>query len=116
MGFAHRLLYPVLNATWGAGLGTCAALLAYHAGAWIDRPSSGLLLAGSLSIFGTAYVLTVTGKGQRPTLRGGVLVAGSAAAVFAGWALAVLAPAWAIVWITAAIAGFVTGLMRPLPQ
>ena len=30
MGFAHRLLYPVVNATWGASLGTCAALLAYR--------------------------------------------------------------------------------------
>ena len=75
MGFAQRLLYPVLNATWGASLGTCAALLAYQAGAWInDRPSSGLLLAGSLAIFGAAYVATVIGRGQRPTLRGGLLV------------------------------------------
>jgi hypothetical protein len=116
MGFAQRLLYPLLNATWGASLGTCAALLAYQAGAWTDRPSTGLLLAGGLSIFGAAYVATVTGRGQRPTLRGGLLVAGSAAAVCAGWALAVMAPGWVIVWITAAIAGFVTGLLRPLPQ
>ena len=116
MGFAHRLLYPVLNATWGASLGTCAALVAYQAGTWSDRPSSGLLLAGSLAIFGAAYVATVISRGQRPTLRGGLLVAGSAAAVYAGWGLAVLAPGWVIVWFTAAIAGFVTGLMRPLPQ
>ena len=116
MGFAHRLLYPVLNATWGACLGTCAALVAYQASAWIDRPSSGLLLAGSLSIFGAAYVATVIGRGQRPTLRGGLLVAGSAAAVYAGWGLAVMAPGWVLVWITAAIAGFVAGLRRPLPQ
>ena len=116
MGFAHRLLYPVLNATWGASVGTCAALLAYQAGAWTDRPSTGLLLASGLSIFGAAYVATVTGRGQRPTLRGGLLVAGSAAAVYAGWGLAVMAPGWVIVWIAAAIAGFVTGLLRPLPQ
>jgi hypothetical protein len=117
MGFAHRLLYPVLNATWGASLGTCAALLAYQVGVWTDHhPSPGLLFAGCLSIFGAAYVATVTGRGQRPTLRGGVIVAGSAAAVYAGWALAVMAPAWAIVWVTAALAGFVTGLLRPLPQ
>ena len=77
MGFAQRLLYPALNATWGASLGTCAALLAYQVGAWSDHhPSSGLLLAGCLSIFGAAYVATVIGRGQRPTLRGGVIVAG----------------------------------------
>jgi hypothetical protein len=116
MGFAHRLLYPVLNATWGASLGTCAALLAYQAGAWTDRPSSGLLLAGGLAIFGAAYVVTVTGRGQRPTWRGGLLIAGSAAGVYAGWGLAVVAPGWVIVWITAAIAGFLAGLLRPLPQ
>src|SRR3712207_9372262 len=85
MGIAHRLLYPVLNATWGASLGTCAALLAYQAGAWTDQPSSGLLLAGGLAIFGAAYVGTVTGRGQRSTRRGVLLVAGSVAAVYAGW-------------------------------
>ena len=37
-------------------------------------------------------------------------------AVYAGCALAILAPGWVMVWFTAAIAGFVTGLMRPLPQ
>jgi hypothetical protein len=116
MGFAHRLLYPVLNATWGASLGTCAALLAYQVGAWTDHPSTGLLLASGLAIFGAAYGATVTARGQRPTLRGVLLVAGSAAAVYAGWGLAVMAPGWVIVWITAAIAGFVTGLLRPLPK
>jgi hypothetical protein len=117
MGFAQRLLYPALNATWGASLGTCAALLAYQVGAWSDHhPSSGLLLAGCLAIFGAAYVATVTGRGQRPTLRGGLIVAGSAAAVYAGWALAVLAPGWLMVWITAALAGNVCGLLRPLPR
>ena len=80
MGFAQRLLYPALNATWGASLGTCAALVAYQ------------------------------------TLRGGAVVAGSAAAVYAGWALAIMAPAWLIVWIAAGLAGFVTGLLRPLPR
>ena len=59
MGFAHRLLYPVLNVAWGVSLGTCAALLAYQAGAWIDRPSTGLLMASGLSIFGAAYLATV---------------------------------------------------------
>jgi len=116
MGFAHRLLYPALNATWGASLGTCAALLAHQVGAWTGRPSTGLLLAGGLAIFGAAYVATVIGRGQRPTLRGGLLVAGSAAAVYAGWALAVMAPGWVIVWIAAAVAGVVTGLLRPLPR
>ena len=116
MGFAHRLLYPALNAAWGASLGTCAALLAYQVGAWTDRPSTGLLVAGGLAIFGAAYVATVIGRGQRPTLRGGLLVAGSAAAVYIGSALAVMALGWVIVWTTAAIAGFVTGLLRPLPR
>jgi hypothetical protein len=117
MGFAQRLLYPALNATWGASLGTCAALLAYQVGSWSGHhPSSGLLLAGSLAIFGAAYVATVIGRGRRPTLRGGAVVAGSAAAVYAGWALAIVAPAWLIVWIAAALAGFVTGLLRPLPR
>jgi len=116
MGFVHRLLYPALNATWGASLGTCAALLVYQAGAWADRPSTGLLLAAGLFIFGAAYVATVTGRGQRPTVRGGLLVAGSAAAVYAGCALAVVAPGWVIVWIAAAVAGFAAGLVRRLPR
>ncbi len=55
MSFAHRLLYPVLNASWGAALGTCAALLAYPAGAWAGRPSNALVLAGGLAVFGAAY-------------------------------------------------------------
>jgi hypothetical protein len=67
-------------------------------------------------IFGAAYAATVIGRGQRPTLRGGAVVAGSAAAIYAGWALAIMAPAWLIVWIAAALAGFVTGLLRPLPR
>ncbi len=116
MGFAQRLLHPTLNATWGASLGTCAALLAYQVGAWTDRPSSGLLMAGGLAIFGAAYVATVIGRGQRPTLRGALVVAGSAVAVYAGWALAATAPGWVIVWTLAAIAGVVTGLLRPLPR
>ena len=116
MGFAHRLLYPTLNATWGASLGACAALLAYQAGAWTGHPSTGLLLAGGLAIFGAAYVATVTGRGQRPTVRGGLLVAGSAVAVYAGWAIAVLAPGWLVFWIAAAFGGFVTGLLRPLAK
>ena len=116
MGIAQRLLYPFLNATWGASLGTCAALLAYQAGAWTGRPSSALLLAGGLAIFGGAYLATVTGRGQRPTVRGGLLVAGSAVAVYASWGLAATAPGWVILWIAAALAGIVTGLLRPLPR
>ena len=78
MGFAQRLLYPTLNAAWGASLGTCAALLAYQVGSWTDHhPSGGLLLAGSLAIFGAAYVATVIGRGQRPTLRGARAEAGA---------------------------------------
>lgn len=116
MGIAHRMLYPVLNAAWGASLGTCAALLAYQAGAWAGGPSGGLVMAGGLAIFGAAYVATVTGRGRRPTVRGGLVVAGSAVAVYAGWGLAATAPGWVIVWIVAALAGVVTGLLRPLPR
>ncbi len=116
MSIAHRLLYPALNATWGASLGTCAALLAYRAGAWTDGPSHGLILAGGLAIFGAAYVATVTGRGQRPTVRGALLVAGSAVVVYAGWGLAATAPGWVLVWVAAATAGVVTGLLRPLPR
>ena len=116
MGIAHRLLYPTLNAAWGASLGTCAALFAFQVGAWTGHPSGALLTAGGLAIFGAAYVATVTARGQRPTLRGGVFVLGSALAVYAGCALAVTAPGWVIVWVAAALAGFVTGLLRPLPR
>ncbi len=116
-GLRPATAVPGSYATRGASLGTCAALLAYQVGSWSDHhPSSGLLLAGSLAIFGAAYVATVIGRGQRPTLRGGAVVAGSAAAVYAGWALAIMAPAWLIVWIAAALAGFVTGLLRQLPR
>jgi hypothetical protein len=116
MSIAQRLLYPVVNATWGASLGTCAALLVYQAGAWTGRPAGGLVFAGGVAIFGAAYIATVTGRGQRATLRGAVLVAGSAVAVYAGWGLAATAPGWVIVWIAAAVAGVLTGLLRPLPR
>jgi hypothetical protein len=116
MGIAQRLLYPILNTTWGASLGACAALLAYQAGSWAGRPSSALLLVGGLAIFGAAYVATVTGRGQRPTVRGALLVGGSAAAVYASWGLAAVAPGWVVVWVAAATAGVLTGLLRPLPR
>lgn len=116
MGIAHRLLFPVLNATWGAGLGACAALLAYQAGAWTGRPSSALLAAGGLAIFGVAYVATVTWRGQRPTLRGVLIVIGTATGVYVAWGLAATAPGWVMVWVAAAVAGFVAGLYRPLPR
>ena len=45
-----------------------------------------------------------------------MIVAGSAAAVYAGWALAAMAPGWLMVWIAAALAKFVCGLLRPLPR
>ena len=116
MGIAHRMLYPLLNSAWGASLGLCAALVAYQAGAWTGRPSTGLLLAGGLAIFGGAYLVTVTSRGQRPTLRGALAVVLSAVGVYAAWGLAVTAPGWAMVWTAAALAGVVTGLLRPLPR
>ncbi len=54
MSFAHRVLYPVLDASWGAALGD-AARLAFQAGAWAGRPSNALVLAGGLAVFGAAY-------------------------------------------------------------
>ncbi len=116
MRIAQRLLYPMLNSTWGASLGLCAALVAYQAGAWTGRPSTAALLAGGLAIFGGAYLMTVTARGQRPTLRGALAVAVSAVGVYAAWGLAVSAPGWAMVWAAAALAGVVAGLLRPLPR
>jgi len=55
-------------------------------------------------------------RGSSRTRPSRAVVAGSAAAVYAGWALAIMAPAWLIVWIAAALAGFVMGLLRPLPR
>ena len=96
MGVAHRLLYPTLNAAWGASLGAAGSRRPgdRRRGVRRDRHRAG----------------------QRPTLRGGVLVLGSAVAVYAGCALAVTAPGWVIAWVAAALAGFVTGLLRPLPK
>jgi hypothetical protein len=116
MGATHRMLYPMLNASWGASLGLCAALLAFQAGSWTGRPSGQLLAAGGLAIFGAAYLITVTARGQRPTWRGAATAALAGAGVYAAWGLAVVAPGWAIVWVAAAVAGVVTGLLRPLPR
>jgi len=110
-----RIPFLLLNIAWGASLGVAAALLAHTAGAWSGEPSGALLAAGSVAVFGLAYVLTVTARGERPTLRGALTVAASGLALFGAWTLAVSAPAWALVWAAAAAAGVVAGLARPLP-
>jgi hypothetical protein len=114
MSCVNRFLF--LNLGWGASIGAAAALAVYQHDAWAGRPSTALLLAGAVVIFGTAYVATVTARGQRPTLRGALAVAGSAASVFAVSAIAVTAPGWVLVWAAAAAAGLVTGLLHPLPE
>jgi hypothetical protein len=115
MSSPTRLVYLTLNLAYGVSIGTAAALWTYQAGAWSGRPSGALLAAGALVIFGTAYIATVTARGQRPTLRGALTVAGAAASVFALSTLAVTAPGWVLVWTAAAIAGLVVGVLAPLP-
>ena len=82
--------------------------------AWPGQPSTSLLAVGVVVVFGAAYLLTVTLRGQRPTLRGALAVAVSAGSVFALATLAVSAPAWVLVWAAAGLVGLTTGLSQPL--
>ena len=116
MSHPSRFLYLLLNLAYGASIGTAAALGAHQDNAWTDRPSAALLLVGVLVIFGTAYLVTVTVRGQRPTLQGTCVVAASAATVFGLSTLAVTAPAWVLVWTAAALVGLAAGLRQPLPS
>jgi hypothetical protein len=116
MSCPSRFLYLFLNLAYGASIGTATALCAHQTDAWTGRPSTALLLVGVAVIFGTAYVVTVTMRGRRPTLQGAVVVAASAAGVFALSTLAVTAPAWVLVWTGAALVGLAAGVLQPLPS
>lgn len=116
MSCPSRFLYLFLNLAYGASIGTATALCAHQDDAWTGRPSTALLLVGVAVIFGTAYVVTVTMRGRRPTLQGAGAVAASAAGVFALSTLAVTAPAWVLAWTGAALVGLAAGVLQPLPS
>ena len=116
MSYPSRILYPILNLAYGASIGTATALAVHQDDAWTGRPSTALLAAGVVVIFGAAYVLTVTVRGQRPAPAGVAAVVVSAAGVFALSTLAMSAPAWVLVWTGAALVGLVTGVLQPLPS
>ena len=111
-----RFLYPILNLAYGASIGASAALVVHQHGAWTGRPSPALLAAGAVVVFGAAYLVTVTLRGQRPGLRGVATVAGSSACVFTLSTLAMSAPAWVLIWTGAAMLGLAAGLLQPLPS
>ena len=115
MSHPARTLFVSLNIAFGASIGAVASLLMLQEQAWAGRPSPQLLGAGAIVAFGAAYVATVTWRGQRVTLRGVVATAGGAAAVVAASVLAVSAPGWLAVWVSAAAAGLLAGLAMPLP-
>jgi hypothetical protein len=116
MSYPSRFLYLFLNLAYGASIGSATAICAHQNDAWTGRPSTALLLVGVAVIFGTAYVVTVTMRGRRPTLQGAGVVAASAAGVFALSTLAVTAPAWVLVWTGAALVGLAAGVLQPLPS
>jgi hypothetical protein len=116
MSYPSRFLYLFLNLAYGASIGTAIALAVHQDDAWTGRPSAALLVAGVAVIFGAAYLVTVTLRGQRPTPYGVLTVATAAGTVFALSTVAVSAPAWVLVWTGAALVGFVTGVLQPLPS
>ena len=114
MSNPSRFLYPVLNLAYGASIGAAIALAVHQEDAWTGQPSTSLLAVGVVVVFGAASLLTVTLRGQRPTLRGALTVAVSAGSVLALATLAVSAPAWVLVWAAAGLVGLITGLLQPL--
>lgn len=116
MSYPSRFLYLVLNLAYGASIGAATALGVHQDGAWTDRPSTALLVVGAIVVFGAAYLVTVTLRGQRPALRGVLTVGASATSVFTLSTLAVSAPAWVLVWTGAALIGLVAGVLQPLPS
>ena len=116
MSVPSRFLFLFLNLVWGASIGAASALAVHQEHAWAGRPSAALLATGVVVIFGAAYVVTVTVRGRPPTLRGVTAVAVSGATVFALSTVAVSAPAWVLVWTGAALVGFATGVLQPLPS
>lgn len=116
MSNPSRSLYLFLNIAYGASIGAGMALVVHRPESWTGRPSAALLMVGVVVIFGAAYLVTVTLRGQRPTLQGATAVAASAASVFVLWTVAVSAPGWVLVWAGAALVGLATGLLQPLPS
>jgi hypothetical protein len=116
MSDRSRFLYLFLNLVYGASIGAAAALAVHQEGAWTGRPSAAPLVVGVVVIFGATYLVTVTLRGRRPTVRGAMAVAASGASVFALSTVAVSAPPWVLVWAAAALVGFATGLLQPLPS
>jgi len=112
----RRFVFLPLNLAWGASIGVAAGLLIHRADAWSDGPSGALLAAGCVVVFGAAYVVTAMSRGQRPTAVGTLAVCASAAAVVGLWTLGVAAPGWVLIWVSAGLAGFVVGLVSPLPR
>ena len=116
MSYPSRFLYPILNLGYGTSIGAAAALAVHQDDAWTGRPSTALLLVGVVVIFGAAYLVTMTVRGQRPALPGVVAVAASAVGVFTLSTIAVSAPGWVLVWAGAALVGLATGVLQPLPS
>jgi hypothetical protein len=88
----------------------------HRADAWSNGPSGALLAVGCVVVFGAAYAVTASARGQRPTLAGAMTVSAAAAVVLGLWTLAVAAPAWILVWALAGLAGVTAGLAIPLPR
>jgi hypothetical protein len=116
MSNPSRFLYLFLNLGYGASIGAGMALVIHQPQSWAGGPSLALLVVGVVVIFGAAYLVTVTLRGQRPTLHGAGTVIASAVSVFGLSTIAVSAPGWVLVWAGAALVGFATGLLQPLPS
>jgi hypothetical protein len=116
MSNPSRFLYLFLNLGYGTSIGAGMALVTHQPQSWTGRPSLALLLVGVVVIFGAAYLVTVTLRGQRPTLGGATTVAAAAVGVFGLSTLAVSAPGWVLVWAGAALVGLATGMLQPLPS
>ena len=114
MSTPSRFLYLFLNLGYGASIGGAMALFIHQPQSWTGRPSLALLVVGAVVIFGAAYLVTVTLRGQRPTLHGATTVIASAVSVFGLSTIAVSAPGWVLVWAGAGLVGFATGLLQPL--
>jgi hypothetical protein len=112
----RRLVFLPLNVAWGASIGVAAGLLMHRADAWSSGPSGALLAVGCVVVFGAAYALTASARGQRPTAVGVLTVAAAAIVVIGLWTLAVAAPGWVIVWALAGLAGATAGLAIPVPR
>ena len=116
MSSLRRFVFLPLNLAWGASIGAAAGLIMYRADAWSSGPSGALLTVGCVVVFGAAYAVTASARGQRPTLVGALTVSAAALVVIGLWTLAVAAPGWVLVWAFAGLAGVTAGLVSPLPR